>query len=330
MTHPPPRIISASRRTDIPAFYAEWLMKRIEAGYCLVPNPFNRKQISKVLLNPQDLDVIVFWTRNPRPLMPHLAELDRRGFRYYFQYTLMDNPRWLDPKSPPVDGAIKTFRDLAEKIGKEKVIWRYDPMVFTPHTHAGYHREAFDRIAEALQGSTQRAVISIMDPYPKAAGRMRKAATEGGEILQITEPHPDWFCDLIEGMVTTSARCGMEIYSCAEDLDLRPYGVQPGKCVDDEYITRTFGRAFGISVGTKKDPSQREECGCVVSKDIGVYDTCLFGCQYCYATHSFEAARNHHQEHDPNGAAIVAGIEEPEPPRHQPPSQLGLWGDEKA
>lgn len=302
MTPPPPRLISASRRTDIPAFYTDWFMKRIEAGFCLVPNPFNRKQVSRVSLLPKDLDVIVFWSRNPRPLMPHLEELDRRGFHYYFQYTLMDNPRWLDPKSPPVEGAIKTFRDLAEKIGKEKVIWRYDPMVFTPHTHAGFHREAFHRIAEALQGYTQRAVISVMDPYPKAAGRLRKATTEGGEIVQITEPHPEWFCDLIEVMTATSKKHGMEIYSCAEDLDLQPYGVQPGKCVDDEYITQTFG----ISVGAKKDPTQREECGCVISKDIGVYDTCLFGCQYCYATHSFEAARNHHQEHDPNGPAIVA------------------------
>jgi hypothetical protein len=296
-----PRIISASRRTDIPAFYADWFMNRIRAGYCKVPNPYNRNQVSTVSLKPKDLDVIVFWTRNPRPLLPHLDELDRMGYRYYFQYTLMDNPRWLDPKSPSVDAAIKTFCELSRYTGAERVIWRYDPMVFTPHTHAGFHLETFDRIATALSGFTNRVVISVMDPYPKAAGRMRQAIIEGGEVLNLEEPLPEWFIDLIDDLVKISRRCEMEIVSCAEHLDLRPLGVLPGKCVDDGYIQRIFG----LTVGEKKDPSQREECGCVISKDIGVYDTCLFGCRYCYATKSFDVAKAHHQQHDPNNPAII-------------------------
>ncbi len=121
-------IISASRRTDIPAFYAEWFMQRIRAGYCTVPNPFNRGQVSTISLAPEDVDAIVFWTRFPRPLLPHLDELDRCGYRYYFQFTLLDYPRSLETHRPDVRQAVEAFRTLAERIGPERVIWRYDPI----------------------------------------------------------------------------------------------------------------------------------------------------------------------------------------------------------
>lgn len=311
----PPRIISASRRTDIPAFYAEWFINRIRQGYCLVPNPFNRHQVSRVSLLPKDIDVIVFWTRNPRPLFPYLNELDQLGLRYYFQYTLMDNPRWLDPKSPPVDAALRSFCDLAALVGLKRIIWRYDPIVFTQSTPAGFHKARFEKIATALTDQTCRAVISVVDPYAKAAGRMRKAAVESGGLLDLTIPFPDWFIDLVETMVQVSSQRGMEIVSCAERWDLQPYGVQPGKCVDDEYIFQTFG----LQVTHRKDPFQRKECGCVSSKDIGMYDTCLFGCQYCYATTSFEAAKHNYQDHQPNfGSIVPLEIDEPQENDDQP------------
>lgn len=303
-------------------------MNRIRAGYCRVPNPFNKNQVSRVSLDPNDVHVIVFWTRNPRPLMPYLDELTGREFRYYFQYTVMDNPDWLDPKSPPVAAAIKTFQELSKKIGREKVIWRYDPMVFTPHTHAGFHLQTFARIADALHRCTDRVVISIMDEYPKAARRLRKASDQGGDIFRIKNPFPEWFNDLITDMVEICQRYNMEIVSCAEHLDLSPLGVRPGKCVDDDYIESVFEK---IKVTDKKDPSQRKECGCVVSKDIGTYDTCLFGCQYCYATRSFDMARKNHQEHDPNSELLTGHLEhteslEEEPPDKESPQQTDFFG----
>ena len=124
-------IISASRRTDIPAFYAEWFIRRIRAGYCLVPNPFNSQQVQRVSLLPEDVDAIVFWTRNPRPIFSHLAELDERGYRYCFQYTLMDNPAPIDPASPHPPASVATFRDLAHRISPQRVIWRYDPILIS-------------------------------------------------------------------------------------------------------------------------------------------------------------------------------------------------------
>lgn len=160
-------IISASRRTDIPAFYAAWFMNRVRAGYCTVPNPFNRNQISYISLCPQDVDVIVFWTRNPRPLFTALDELDSQGYRYYLQFTVMDNPRIIDPKSPPVAIAIKTFKALAERVGSDRVIWRYDPIVLSAVTDPAFHLSCYTTIAKQLRGYTTRSVISVMDVYKK-------------------------------------------------------------------------------------------------------------------------------------------------------------------
>lgn len=294
-------IVSASRRTDIPAFYTEWFMNRIRAGYCTVPNPFNRKQVSRISLRPDDVDVIVFWTRNPRPLLSHLAELDERGYRYYFQYTIMDNPHSLDPKSPPPQAAIETFRELAGRIGPDRVIWRYDPIAFTQVTGAQFHRQTFERIAQALRGYTRRSVVSIVDVYRKAGKRLRDLAAQGIELIPYDGKPSQRFDELMHGLVYIAGENGMEIVSCAEELDLRSYGIRPGKCVDDEYIARVFG----LHVTGKKDKGQRKECGCVESKDIGMYDTCLFGCQYCYATTSFERAKTNYQEHDPESPSLI-------------------------
>jgi len=300
-TAPLPRIISASRRTDIPAFYAEWFMNRVRAGECQVVNPFNRLQVSRVSLRSEDIDVIVFWTRHPRPLFPYLDELDRLGYRYYFQYTLMDNPSWLDPLSPPAASALRTFTELAARMGPQRLIWRYDPMVFMPRLPAEFHLATFQRLAEALSGHTQRVVISVLDEYAKASARMRQAQQQGGDLVRVAEPLPDWFAALIQGLVGIASACNLEIVSCAEPLNLQPLGVRPAGCIDADYIARVFN----LNVPAAKDPSQRKLCSCIASKDIGAYDTCLFGCQYCYATSSFETARLRHAGHDPSSPTLI-------------------------
>jgi len=318
-------IISASRRTDIPAFYAEWFINRIRAGFCSVPNPFNRNQVSRVSLAPEDVDVIVFWTRNPRPLFPYLPELDRHGYRYYFQYTLIDNPNEIDPKSPKVDYSIRTFQELAKLIGPERVIWRYDPIVFSDFTDVNYHLTKYISLAASLGGYSKRSVISIMDAYPKASKRLRDMTAAGIHLL-LPPDLETAIPELIPQLVSTASQNEMEIFSCSETYDLSALGVLPGKCVDDHYIERIFG----ISVGSKKDPSQRSECGCVISKDVGMYDSCLFGCQYCYATSSFERAKENHAIHNPESPSILGWYETDDSKKQSrssgiKPKQFSLW-----
>jgi hypothetical protein len=233
-------IISASRRTDIPAFYTQWLMRRLEAGYCAVPNPFNRNQVAYVSLKPEDIDVMVFWTRNPRPLLPYLASLDKRGYRYYFQYTVMSNPRQIDPKSPPLEASLKTFRELADRVGPERVIWRYDPIVFSNITGIQFHQQTYAEIAQALRGYTRRSVISVVDMYRKAGKRMRDLVGQGVEVVAYEGRPSERFDQFMQTLVQLAGDNGMDIVSCAEELDLRSYGVRPGKCVDDEYIREVF------------------------------------------------------------------------------------------
>lgn len=298
-------IISASRRTDIPAFYAEWFIKRIWAGFCTVPNPYNRQQVGRISLLPEDVDVIVFWTRNPKPLIPHLGELDQCGYHYYFLYTLLGYPRQIDAKGPARDKALQTFQELADRIGPQRVIWRYDPIVFSQLTGAKFHEDNYAQIAETLRGYTQRSVISVMDVYNKFRKRLDQLNQQGIGVIN-HDGHPGPRYDALMNSLTQTARENdMEIFSCSEERDMIPYGILPGKCIDDAYIEKTFG----IEVGHKKDPGQRRACGCVVSKDIGMYDTCQFGCQYCYATGNFERAKENYENHNPESPSPMGWYE---------------------
>ena len=291
-------IISASRRTDIPAFYSEWFMNRIRAGYCTTINPFNRHQVARVSLRPNDVDVIVFWTKNPEPLIQHLEELDNCGFRYYFQYTLTGYPKAIEPSVPEPKKGISTFKKLADLIGPEKVIWRYDPIIISNRTDSDYHKKQIDHIARELEGFTHRLVISVVHEYRKAKINFDRLEKQSVNIeRQISE---NQVRDIIEFTVDRAKRSKMEAFSCAEVLDLKPFGLMPGKCIDDRYIKKTFG----IDVTTEKDKSQRLECGCVRSKDIGAYDTCLHGCLYCYAG-TLAAAKKNKMNHFPDSPSII-------------------------
>ncbi len=281
-------------------------MNRIRAGYCGVPNPFNSQQVAYISLAPQDVDVIVFWTRNPRPLFPYLGELDSLGYRYYFQFTLLDYPRQIEKHTPPTAAGIRTLRELSERIGAERVIWRYDPIVFSELTPPEYHRRTYARLAQALRGSTRRSVISVMDLYSKAYERLQAMAEEGAALQSDRDLSVETFDNLMFSMAQTATANGMEIFSCAENLNLKRYGILAGKCVDDDYIERVFG----LQVFHTKDPNQRKFCGCVISKDIGMYDSCLFGCSYCYATKDFEKSKERHAQHDPDSPSLI-GWHEP-------------------
>lgn len=271
-------LISASRRTDLPAFHAAWFLERVRAGWCDVANPVRSSQVTRVSLRPEDVTAIVFWTRDAAPLLPHLPELDARGYRYYWQYTLTGYPRVLEAHTPAVVEAVATMRRLADQIGPARVIWRYDPIVLTVATPPAWHAENFARLAEALRGTTERVVVSLFDEYRWMAPRLRRLANKGYALLDHA-PECEDVAGLLRALAATAHACGMEIAACAEPVDLSTFGIAPGKCIDDALLHRLFG----IAAPKAKDASQRPACGCVASRDIGWYDSCSHGCVYCYA-----------------------------------------------
>ncbi|MBA7583484.1 hypothetical protein ES708_25429 [subsurface metagenome] len=293
-------IISASRRTDIPAFYSKWFMNRIRAGYCLVPNPRNMKQVSRVSLQPHDTEAIVFWSKNPAPMLPHLAELDKLGFYYYFQFSLNDYPRALEPNIPSLNDRIETFKTLSQQIGPLRVVWRYDPIIISNITSFDFHRERFTWIAEELKGATHRVMVSIVDFYQKTERRLSQLETEEGYSFDRHVLSSVGITNLLRDFGDIARKNDIEIFTCAEEGDYSQVGVPPGRCVDE----RLLAKIWSLNLKYKKDPSQRDSCLCMVSKDIGMNNTCMHGCPYCYATVNYSVAQRRYNEHDPHSPLL--------------------------
>lgn len=299
-------LITVSRRTDIPAFYTPWFLNRLRAGYCAVPNPFNAGQISRFDLRPEAVDVLVFFSRSYQPLLPHIDEMDRRGYRAFYHATLVDYPKPLEPLSSPRKLRLRSIVELSDRVGPDLVAWRYDPIVFSNLTPPDFHRRAFETIAAALRGKVFRVVISLLDRYPKVSRRL-DALRQQGLVVASPEDDVQDFLALAPDLAEIAARRGMEIEACAEAIDLSPLGIRKGHCVDGEYLARRFD----LDLSVEKDPAQRPDCGCARSRDIGSYNTCLFGCVYCYATASFESARQRYAAHDPDSPSLVGWVDAP-------------------
>ncbi|MGQ9677188.1 MAG: DUF1848 domain-containing protein [Chloroflexota bacterium] len=272
-------IISASRRTDIPAFHSQWFIDRIRASYCCVANPFNPAQVQRVSLSRDDVAAIVFWTKNAERMLPLLDELEARGYHYYFQYTITGYPGLIEPRTPSLEHSVDTFLRLADRIGPSRVIWRYDPILVTNMTDLDFHKANFTKIASMLKGNTRRVVVSLYDHYRGPTTRLRALSDHGVELNLRPELLPG-FDALMSSIASCAGESGLEIASCAEEVDLSGFGIPPGKCIDDDLIRRVLG----VEVTDAKDKSQRKRCLCVESRDIGTYDTCLHGCRYCYAS----------------------------------------------
>ena len=286
-------VISASRRTDIPAYYSGWFMERIRAGFCLVPHPFNRRKISFVPLIPEKTAAIIFWTKDPTPLLSRLPELDDLGFRYLFLFTLNDYPSPLEPMVPPLEKRIEAFQRLAEMIGPRRMAWRYDPIIISNRTDWDWHRQTFIRLSRELSGASEKAVTSIVSWYAKTRRRLGPLAGEGFQFDQEAADRPE-MRELLADMAQQAKKTGFTLSICAESRDFSDLGVAPARCIDGEWLAELWG----LEGPFKKDPGQRKACGCTVSKDIGVSDTCRHDCAYCYATVSTKAAQKNHEAHN--------------------------------
>lgn len=310
-------IISASRRTDLPAYYSRWFFARLREGYALVRNPVNPRQVSRVSLSSQAVDGFVFWTKNPGPMIPQLDQLP--DCPYYFQITLTpygpDVEPLLFPKKKEILSAVC---QLSRRIGPDRVVWRYDPVLLTPDYSVDFHKEAFSRLARALRGQTFRCMISFLDWYGPMEKRMAPLSVRPPEAAEVAE--------LAAAFGQAARENGMQIFTCAEAVDLSSYGIGHGCCIDQALLEQIGGRPLSL----KKDPHQRPACGCAQSVDIGAYDSCPAGCLYCYANHGYGRLRKNLDAYDPFSPLLCSSLSPEDTVRERkaasdPSRQLSLF-----
>lgn len=290
-------ILSVSRRTDIPNYYSDWFLNRIKDGFLYVRNPMNVHQISKIDITPKVIDCIVFWTKNPEPMMKRLDEL--KEYPYYFQFTLTGYGKDMEPNLPHKrDKMIPIFQNLSSKIGKEKVIWRYDPIIITEKYTLEYHIKAFSEIAEKLNGYTDTVIISFVDSYAKTKKNMEELKVISIETIDIKE--------IASRLAKIANENNMKIETCAEKIDLSAYGIQHSCCIDKKRVEKTIG----CKIKVDKDKNQRAECSCVESVEVGSYNTCKNGCKYCYANYSYDKVKASCQLYHPTAPLLCGEIGE--------------------
>lgn len=300
----PAMILSASRRTDVPALYAEWFARRLAEGWCEVPNPRNARQVARISLAAEDVEAFVFWTRHARPFLPVVETLLARGTPFYFQYTLTGYGPPLERRSPPVEVATRTFRELTARLPAGAVVWRYDPIVLGEAFPPEAHLARFERLAGALEGAARRVVVSLLDPYAKTRRRLAALGLAPPRALPDSEMHPG-AQELLGRLAAIARDHGLVPETCAEPRDWSAFGLAPGRCVDDRLLAELTGRDFA----RRKDPGQREHCRCVESRDLGTPDSCTLGCAYCYAVRSDALARARRRAHEPAAPRIVTAQE---------------------
>jgi Domain of unknown function (DUF1848). len=286
-------ILSASRRTDIPAYYSDWFLNRMKEGFVFVRNPMNIHQISRIRLSPDVVDCIVFWTKNPRPMLDKLYEL--KDYHYYFQFTLnsydQDAEANLPSKYPAL---IDAFKELSGKIGKEKVIWRYDPIFISRKYNIKYHLHYFEKLARSLKDHTEKCTISFIDFYHKIGANVKELG-----IVEISEEQKRL---IAEGLSGIAFSYGLRMDTCAEDIALDDLKIAHARCIDDRLISRITGSP----IQAEKDKNQRSACGCAASIDIGLYNTCRNGCKYCYANHNLTAVKSNSDLYDASSPLLCS------------------------
>lgn len=290
-------IISASRRTDIPTYYSDWLYNRIKEGFVYVRNPMNIHQIGKISLSPDVVDGIVFWTKNPTPMIDRLDEL--KNYIYYFQFTLNSYGKEVEPNIPSKnDVVIPTFQKLSKKIGKDKVIWRYDPILFNEKYTMDYHIKYFTMLVEKLAEYTEKCTVSFLDLYKNTRRNTAPLGIINSTISQKEE--------LMQRLSEIAKDAGLYIDTCAEDIDLSKFGIKHAHCIDKQ----RFERLGNYNLSVDKDKNQRPECGCIASIDIGAYNTCKNGCLYCYANYSQSTVTKNNALHDSTSPLLFGKVTE--------------------
>lgn len=285
-------ILSVSRRTDIPAYYSKWFFNRLKSGFVDVRNPMNPHQVSRVKITPDVVDCIVFWTKNARPMVSKLEEL--KNYHYYFQFTINPYGQEVERNVPRKAAIIETYKELADKIGDERIIWRYDPILLTSSIDVVYHIKYFEELSKRLKGYAKLCVISFVDLYKKTE---RNTA-----YLSMKEPSLAEMETLAHSFTDIATAYGLSIVTCSERVDLGQYGIKHGSCINKALIEQLCGYTLDVN----KDKNQRKECGCVSSIDIGAYNTCQHSCAYCYANFNQQSVDALSASHNPD-STLIAG-----------------------
>ena len=308
-----PVIISASRSTDIPAFYADWFFHRLDKGYSVWINPFNNV---RSYISYSKTRLIVFWSKNPRPLLKYLRRLDETGIHSYIQFTLNDYEKeGLEKNVPLLQERIDTFKRLVDRLDSDRVIWRFDPMVLTDRISKDDLLEKVERIGNQFKGYTKKLVFSFADilEYKKVKANLEK------NHINYRPFEKDDMEYLARGLMGLNKSWDFTVATCGEKIGLEQYGIVHNKCIDDELMIKCFSEDKqlmdfigyhpenvqlelfgGKSNPSNKDKGQRLFCGCIASKDIGIYNTCPHKCEYCYANSSKMIAEANYNRHKQN------------------------------
>lgn len=291
-----PCLISASRRTDIPAFYGEWLMHRIREGWAVRCNPYNHRAV-RVSLRPPMVGAFIFWSKNFQPFLQYLDDVDRRGYHCVFLYTITGLPRVFERQVPDTDVAVDTLKALSKRYSSKHVQWRYDPILLTNLTDPDFHIHRFRKLCRDLEGHTTRCYTSIANIYSKVKRRLEVLQMDGIQLLEVSEQEQ---VALAEHMADIAADHGISVYSCCND-HLISNNVKKGHCVDRDLLMDLFD--LDKSLYSLKPT--RKQCGCCESYDIGMYETCPHACTYCYANSGSKCISNYHN-HDPRLPTLIA------------------------
>lgn len=289
-------VISASYRTDVPAFYGEWFMNRLDAGYCLAMNPYSSRA-TRIRLDRNSVVGFVFWTKNLARFAGYLPEIRRRGYPFVVTYTITAYPRALERSVVDADRSAEVFRRVADRFGPRACVWRYDPVVFSSLTPEQFHLRQFERLAKKLSGATDEVIVSCAQIYDKTRRNMDRAARTFG--FSWRDPADEEKRTLVRQFIGIAGAYGMKLSVCGQ-RHLLVDGAHDARCIDPERLADV-----GADVSRVRQKPHREECGCFESRDIGAYDTCPHGCVYCYAVSSRRSALARFKAHDPKAEFLV-------------------------
>jgi hypothetical protein len=289
-------IISASYKTDIPAFYGPWFEARLAAGYADVANPYGGKPF-RVPLTPDVAEGFVFWTRNVAPFLGILDDLAARKRPFVVQMTVTGYPRALERSVIETEAAIARIRMLSARFGSRSVVWRYDPVLMTEVTDTDFHRARFSELAAALRGAVDEVTLSFATIYRKTGANLARLARERG--IAWRDPSDEEKRALLSDLAAIALEAGITPTLCAQpELLVQP--LTAASCIDARRLSDVAGREIGARI-----KGNRPGCVCAESRDIGAYDSCPHGCVYCYAVGRQETAKRKHGAHDPAAPFLI-------------------------